>query len=297
MLFYTKMLQLVAALAVLVASAASTAAEAPLQLGVFPNLSPRVLMDTYQPLANYLGHETGKKVELQSAPGFREFHLRTMAGDYDLVITAPHLAWLAWKRAGYRPLLAYNEPVKGLIVVRKDSPIKKLADLKGTRIATADALAIVVLRMERMMEAAGLHEDRDFVCVDAGTHNNAALQAQLGQTDAAIVGALPFRKLPEDVRNNLRVIAESAPMPSQVWLAGRTLTPQQETRLLRAANDYMNSATGRQFLANGGFGGVHRLTRTELNQVAEDAKRVERMVGGRLPSNMSGKPTAKGVNP
>ncbi len=261
------------------------AADAPVKFGVFPNLSARVLMETYQPLATHLRTALGKTVELQSTPDFKSFHQRTMAGDYDLLVTAPHLAWLAWKKAGYRPLLAYKQPVRGLVVVPRDSPVKKLTDLKGKRIATADALAIVVLRMQGMMEAEGMLLDRDFVSIDARTHNNAALQAHLGQADAAIIGALPYRKLAGDVRNNLRVIAQSDPLPSQVWLVGGKVTPQLEAKLVKAIESYMNAEAGRQFLEAGGFGGVHRLTRTELNQVSEDAKRVERLVGGQTDAS------------
>lgn len=263
----------------LFAAPAMAAATPVIKLGIFPNLSMRLLLETYRPLAEAIGKMASVQVELHSAPDFRTFHQRTLAGEYDLVITAPHLAWLAWKRAGYRPLLAYDRPVQGIIVVRKDSHIKKLADLKGRkRIATADELAIVVLRMERSLERVGLKEDQDFICIDARTHNNAALQLYEGKVDAAIIGALPYRKLPEHVRKGLRVISESEPMPSQIYLAGNHIEPTTEARMLTAVHAYMVSPEGKRFLEAGGFGGVHRLTRTELNRVADDARRVERLL-------------------
>ena len=35
-----------------------------------------------------------------------------------MLLTAPHLAWLARQDAGYQPLLKYAEPVRGLLVVK-----------------------------------------------------------------------------------------------------------------------------------------------------------------------------------
>lgn len=245
-----------------------------IRFGVFPNLSLRTLFETYQPVSDAIRQASKRSVELGSGADFGQFHQRTMAGEYDLVLTAPHLAWLAWREAGYRPLLSYDNPVKGIVVVRRDSGIKNLRELSGKMIAKADPLAIVVIRLERSLRSAGLKVGENHTALEAGSHNNAALQVLGGKADAALLGILPFNKLPTEVKSQLKVIVETDAMPSQVFLVGPGVSPDQERVIQKAIEQFMKTAAGRRFLAAGGFGGVHRLTRTELNRVAQDAKQI-----------------------
>jgi phosphonate transport system substrate-binding protein len=275
----------------LTASAGETPQKPGLKFGVFPNLSTRVLLETYQPVADTVSDSSKQPVELQSAADFETFYQRTQSGEYDLLLTAPHLAWLAWKEGGYRPLLAYDQPVRGLLVVRRGSGIKTLADLKAKTVARADPLAIVVMRMEKQLVKAGLRAGRDYQSVEAGSHNNAALLVHQGKVDAGILGALPFRKLAPDVQSGLQIIAETEALPSQVYLVGRRVSPDQETLLLRGIQQFMLSEAGRVFLEKGGFGGIHRLTRIELNRVAVDAQQVKQILSVQAqnqPQNLPG---------
>jgi phosphonate transport system substrate-binding protein len=278
-----------------VAQVVQAADAAPIRFGVFPNLSVRVLLETYQPIADAVSRSSGQPVELHSAADFRTFHQRTRLNEYDLVLTPPHLAWLAWKEAGYRPLLAYDQPVRGVIVVRRNHDINGLADLKGKTIAKADPLAIAVLRMEKVLGDMGLLAGRDYTVMEAGSHNNAALQVHQGNADAAMLGNLAFQKLPADVKQQLWVIAESAPLPSLVYLVNQRVSPERERQIQGGIERFMQSKAGRAFLDKGGFGGTHRLTRTELNRVAADAQQVKRILGAN-PLNPLGKESA-GVAP
>ena len=274
----------------LAASAGETPQKPGLKFGVFPNLSTRVLLETYQPVADTVSDSSKRPVELQSAADFETFYQRTQSGEYDLLLTAPHLAWLAWKEAGYRPLLAYDQPVMGLLVVRRGSGIRTLADLKAKTVARADPLAIVVMRMEKQLVKAGLRAGRDYQSVEAGSHNNAALLVHQGKVDAGILGALPFRKLAPDVQSGLQIIAETEALPSQVYLVGQRVSPDQETLLQRGIQQFMLSEAGRVFLEKGGFGGIHRLTRIELNRVAVDAKQVKQMLNVPAQSQLQNLP-------
>lgn len=275
----------------LAASAGETPQKPGLKFGVFPNLSTRVLLETYQPVADTVSDFSKQPVELQSAADFETFYQRTQSGEYDLLLTAPHLAWLAWKEAGYRPLLAYDQPAMGLLVVRRGSGIKTLADLKAKTVARADPLAIAVMRIEKQLVKAGLREGRDYQSVEAGSHNNAALLVYQSKVDAAILGALPFRKSAPDVQSGLQIIAETEALPSQVYLVGQRVSPDQELLLQRGIQQFMLSEAGRAFLEKGGFGGIHRLTRIELNRVAVDAKQVKQMLSVKAqsqPQNLPG---------
>ncbi|MFN3715743.1 MAG: PhnD/SsuA/transferrin family substrate-binding protein, partial [Thiobacillus sp.] len=148
----------------------------PLSFGVFPNLSARQVIEIYQPLAKTLEKHLGREIVVYSARDFRTFAQRTAKGEYDILLTAPHLAWLARQDAGYRPLLKYATPTHGLLVVRKDSDLRQPQALRGKTLARADALAVTVQAVQTELAAHGLRAGVDYHLRDAGTHNNAVMQ-------------------------------------------------------------------------------------------------------------------------
>lgn len=258
------------------------AAEAELKFGVFPNLSTRLLVETYQPLADALSNALQRPVALHTAPDFKTFFERTQAGEYDLVLTAPHLAWLAHIDGAYRPLYVYQRNTGGILAVRTDSPYRAPNDLRGKTIAMGDPLAITVMRMEGDLAKAGLKAGRDYVRLDAGSHNNAALHVQEGKADAAIMGSLPFQRLSETMQSKLRIIKTTAEFPSQVYLVNSRLGNAQEQAIRNALLGFMQSPQGKAFLARGGFEGLRKIGVSELRQFDADAQQVkQRLYAGK----------------
>jgi phosphonate transport system substrate-binding protein len=258
------------------------AAETELKFGIFPNLSTRMLIETYQPVADALSKELKRPVALQTASDFKTFFERTQAGEYDLVLTAPHLAWLAHRDQGYRPLFVYQRNTEGILVVRADSRYKTLGDLRDKTIAMADSLAITVMRLESDLAKAGLVGGRHYTKIEVGTHNNAALHVHDGQSDAAIMGGLPFQRLPEGMRKNLRVIKATAGFPGQVYLVNPRVSNAQEWAIRGALRDFMRSSQGKVFLDQGGFEGLRMIGSWELRQFDVDGQLVkQRLYAGR----------------
>jgi phosphonate transport system substrate-binding protein len=260
----------------------ANAQETPLRFGVFPNLSPRLLVETYQPLSDALSTRLKRPVELQTAPDFKTFFERTQAREYDLVLTAPHLAWLAYRERGYRPLFVYQRETEGILVIHADSGYKSPLELKGKTIMLADALAITVMRMESDLAKMGLAAGRDFTSLEVGSHNNAALHVVERRCDAAILGGLPFQRLPEAMRRNLRVIKATQSFPGQVYLVNPALSHDQEMAIRGALKGFMDSAEGKAFLAQGGFVGLRNMEGWELRQFEQDGKRLQqKLIAGR----------------
>jgi phosphonate transport system substrate-binding protein len=260
----------------LISTSTGWAAGAHLSFGVFPHLSARVMAETYQPLAHYLSESIKLPVNLESAPDFVTFSKRTAAGEYDLVLTAPHMALLAWNESGYRPILTYVEPAKGFVVVRADSPYRQLPELRGKTISIPDQSAVVIIRMEKILARAGLILGKELTVMEAGSHTNAAIHVGEKQADAAIVGVFPFLRLPRETRDNLRVIAETPDLPSLVFLVHSRIGSAREQAIRKAVEDFMLGEAGRVFLQKTGFGGVRPLRRGELQAVEGDAKELKR---------------------
>lgn len=246
------------------ATAISARADAPLVLGVLPNLTARQIVETYRPLADFLETRLGQRVTLVSARDFKTFVERTRQGEYDLVLTAPHLAWLAVEEGAYHPLLKYAQPARGLLVVRADAPLERVASLRGRTIATGDSLAVAVLALQAQLAAEGLRLERDYQARDAGTHFNAVMQVVNGRADAAMLGLHPYNLLPVELRRQLRVLAETPPLASLMYLAHPDLPPAKQGAVRDALFAFATTPDGRAFLERGGYRGFAPVDGNEL---------------------------------
>lgn len=105
-----------------------------IRFGVFPYQSPKVIIEMYAPLAASLEKKLGKKIQILSAPDARTFLARARAGEYDLILSAPIVLYKL-QPAGYR-VIARGEPsFYGGVIVRNDSAITTIDQLRGKRVA------------------------------------------------------------------------------------------------------------------------------------------------------------------
>lgn len=254
--------------------------ETPLRFGVFPNLSARALVQLYQPMQAYLEKALGQPVIIYSAPDFRTFLERTYNRDYDLVVMAPHLARLAQSEADYLPLFSYTQELHALVVTAKTSTIHNLEDLRGKTVALPDRLAIIPVLGLRLLRNQGLQPDGDFKPLYAASHSNSALAVQRGDAQGAIVGSMPYAQFPDELRNSLRVLAQSEAIPNQFLLASPNLAAPQIEALRKALSAFAASAEGRRFLENNGFGGLKPATDTELRKMETYTRDVQTLLKG-----------------
>jgi phosphonate transport system substrate-binding protein len=265
-------------LVLLVVRPAGAANVPPLVLGVFPNTTAKQIVETYRPLADALEKSLQRRVEIYSAPNFKTFVERTRQGEYDLLLTAPHLAWLARQDAGYQPLLKYTQPVRGLLVVKPTSPYRDVAELRGHSIAIADPLAVIVLALQAELAEAGLKPGTDYQIINAGTHINAALQVVKGRADAAMVGQNAFMQFPPDLHKQLHVLLETPPLSSQTYLAHPRLRDAEVRTIRKTLLDFATTPEGQAFLKNSGLGGFSPLNSNELNAFRPYALQTQKML-------------------
>ncbi|HQS98897.1 MAG: ABC transporter substrate-binding protein [Hydrogenophilales bacterium 16-64-46] len=254
------------------------AEQPPLSFGVFPNLSARQVVEIYRPLARALEKSLKREVVIYSARDFRTFAQRTARGEYDILLTAPHLAWLARQDAGYRPLLKYATPTHGLLVVHKDSALLTPEALRGKTLARADALAVTVLAIQSDLAARGLRAGIDYQLRDAGTHNNAVMQVINKRTDAAALGLHPYLLLAPDLRARLRVLIESPPVSSLMYLTHPRLRDSEARAIRKAMLAFAASAEGQTFMKRGGYGGYAAVDGRELRAFRPYALEVQNLL-------------------
>lgn len=240
-------------------------ADDPLVFGIFPYLTAKETIEVYRPLADTLEKHLQRQVVIYSARDFSIFADRTRRGDYDILLTAPHLAWLARQEAGYRPLLKYVQPVRGMLVVKADSPFDSPHALRGRTIATADSIAVAVLAVQAELAARGLRHNTDYRTTDSGTHLNAVMQVINGRADGAMVGAHAYTLMSPELRRQLRVLAETPPLSGLMYLSHPRLREAEAQTVRKALLNFAATPEGLAFMQRGAYGGFAAVDDRELH--------------------------------
>ena len=257
---------------------ASNNAVNPLIMGLHPNISARTILVMYQPMREYLEKELGQPIELYSAPDFRTYMRRTLNQEYDIAVTAPHLARLAQKRGGYVPLVYYLDKLHGIFIVANHSPLRKISDLRGKTIAIPDPLTIISIMGLEFLHSHGLDPAKDIKLFLARSHNNAAISVESGESDAAIIGSVPYEQLPIELKSRLRIIASTASIPSQFIVASPKLPPDKIERIKAALLKFSVTPQGKEFLNMNGFGGLLPANESVLKTLDRYLPEVDRLL-------------------
>lgn len=239
---------------------------APLEFGIFPYLSPRALLMAHQQLSLFIEERVGHPLQLSTAISYESFNERTLRGDYDLLITPPHFARLAQLEAKYVPLAIYSKTLRGVIAVRKASPVTEVRQLRGKVVMAPDRLALVTLVGARFLASNGLRANIDYSLRTSTSHASAAYAAAQGEADAVITELATFEKqIPAEVREGLRILTLVGSLPHVMFLAHPRLGAQRIEALRAGLLDFARDMPeGRRFIEANGFEGIRPVTDADM---------------------------------
>jgi phosphonate transport system substrate-binding protein len=233
---------------------------ASLEIGILPNISARVLLAQYQPMRDFLARSLGRSIQVSTAPSWSAFHARTLALEYDLVITASHLARVAELDRGLVPLLVYEPAIKGMIICAKARPLSGVAGLKGRTLALSNPQSLVTLRGYQWLAGQGLARMRDFRTINTPTDDSVGNVVLQGDAIAAMLSGGEYRAIPEALKTQLQVVTTFAEVPGFVVLASPRLAPARVAALKKALLEFAaGTPEGAAFFAATGFSAIREL--------------------------------------
>ncbi|MDE2342281.1 MAG: phosphate/phosphite/phosphonate ABC transporter substrate-binding protein [Betaproteobacteria bacterium] len=228
---------LLAASTLVAGHAAEAPQEKPLVLAVHPYLPRDEILEHFTPLANYLTRTLGRPVEIRVGRTYAE-HIEAVGSDsVDLAYMGPVSYVQTVARYGRKPLLARQvvngDPfLKGEIIVREDSPLRSLHDLRGKCFTFGDPDSTMSTILPRWMLA------RDGVALsqlgrfrNLESHDDVALAVLSGDCDAGAVKGEVFQKF---APQGLRALAELPRVHDHVFVT-RSNLPQPLIHTLQTA--------------------------------------------------------------
>lgn len=237
------------ALCLLASLASAQPAGAPLTLAVLPYLPAQEIQRRFTPLAEYLAQALGRPVVVRVGPNYDQ-HINAIGQDkVDIAFLGPVSYIRLIDRYGDKPILASlrvgRDPhLYAVIAVRQDSPLTRLQDLKGRRIAFADPESTTGYVIPRLMLAqAGVPLDAIGRYHHLGNHRDVALAVLAGDFDA---GAMKREVFAEYAARGLRALAIGPPGPDYLFVARAGLPAAIETRLRQALQSLHQQPAGRR---------------------------------------------------
>jgi phosphonate transport system substrate-binding protein len=224
----------------------SMAQATPLIVGVLPTLSPRVLLNNYQPFRTYLEQTLKRPVEL---------------------VTAAHLGRLAQTEGGYIPLATFTAANRAMLVTPRSAPLKSIRDLRGHAVATLDRFALITSQALFWLETQGLREGTDFRLLETSSHISSAYSVLSGESVLAIISPAGWGQMPANIRDGLQVFASLPAIPGLMLLANPRLArevPRLKSALLAFSPDLPE---GKQFFEATRYQGIREITPEEMKSL------------------------------
>ncbi|WP_296508709.1 PhnD/SsuA/transferrin family substrate-binding protein [Rhodoferax sp.] len=204
------------------------------RFAVHPLYNPHKLVDTYQPLMDYLNANLlNARLEVEASRDYPSYEAKITQSDPAFLLPNPVQTLLAVKK-GYRVIAMAGAPedFKGIFLVRKDSNIRKPQDLIGKVVSypSPTALAAAIMPQYYLFNQ-GLNVQKDLVNTYVGSQESSILNAYLGTSAAAATWPPPWRMFQKDhpaeaaqmmqiwetppLMNNSVMVHESVPLPVQ----------------------------------------------------------------------------------
>lgn len=216
------------------------------RFAIHPLHNPKKLAEAYQPLISYINrHLEQGRFELEASRDYQAYEEKLRQRQPDFILPNPWQSLQAMD-VGYKvvAMAGEAEDFKGVIVVRKDSGIKQLADLKGKIVSYPSPTALAAcLLPQYFLHKNGIDVNRDITNAYVGSQESSIMNVYLRQAGAGATWSQPWRLFQEehpDEAAQLRVAWETEHMQNNSVMARDDLPPvlvQRVTQLLLALQE------------------------------------------------------------
>ena len=230
--------------------------------GVAPQKSASEMAKTWTPFLNYLSKKASCEIHFKTATNVTTFEERVASGEYDIAYLNPHF-YVRPESSDYKVFAKEKDvSLKGIIIVRKESPYQKLKDLDGKIIVfpSPSAFAATLLPLAHF-EKEGISVNLKFV----GSHESVyrSVEKELYPAGGTIMKAI--EQADPSISKQLRVLWTSPSYTSHPIAAHKRVPKEVFLRLKAVMLSMDKDPEGMALLKDIGFKGI-----VEANDSAYD---------------------------
>ena len=212
-----------------------------------PVEDPSIYEKLFQPFMSHLSQCVGKKTMFFSVQSNSAEIEAMRSGRLHIAAFSTGPTNFAVNIAGAVPFAIRGtakgpEGVSIQMIVRKDSPVKQLSDLKGKKVAhTSPSSNSGNLAPRALFPALGLTPDKDYQVVYSGKHDQSVFGVKSGDYDAAPVASDVFQHMIERgvvKADDFHIIYTSAQFPTDSYAYAHDLDPKLVAKIKKCFFDY-----------------------------------------------------------
>ncbi len=220
-----------------------------LVVGVFPRRNKNVTEKLFSPMVEFLGSMLNRNIELEVPSTFLEFWEGVQQEKYDLVHYNQYHYVVSHKNMGYTVILRNKEfgddTISGAVIVRKDSGINSISDLKGKNIIFGGGPRAMqsYIYARYLLEQENLFESQ-YTKNFSRNPPNAIYAVYYGKADAAGIGDKVMQL--DMVKNNIdigeiRILSRGKQLPQLPWAVRDSMSKELKnsiTQILSTLDEY-----------------------------------------------------------
>jgi phosphonate transport system substrate-binding protein len=226
-----------------------------IRFGIHPLHNPEKLIAVFGPLADLLNAQIPEyDFKVEASRNYQTFEEKLKKRQLELALPNPYQTIVALKY-GYRIFakMGDDKNFRGLIIVRKDSKIKKLSDLKNKKISypAATALAATMLPQFYFYQN-GLDTSKETQNMYVGSQESSIMNAYMKESDAACTWPPPwisFAKNNPEKAKDLEVKWETQNLVNNGMIIRDDLPIQLQNRIQNILLHMHETEDGRIILA------------------------------------------------
>ena len=199
--------------------------------GIHPLHNPKKLFEIYSPLINYLNKNLKDiTITLEASVNYDEYDKKLFSGHFDFSLPNPYQTVESTKY-GYTIFgkMADDENFRGIILLRKNSNIKEISDLKGKSISYPAQTALAATMMpQQFLHDNGIDINRDIKNLYVGSQESSIMNLFLNESSAAATWPPPwlaFKKERPEIAEQLEVKWQTSPLPNNGLVAKKDIDP------------------------------------------------------------------------
>lgn len=222
--------------------------------GVHPLHNPQRLHEVYQPVIDLINNEVrGVKLVLEASRDYATFDRKLLVErKFHFALPNP-LQMVLSTSAGYRIFGRMSEDFHGVILVRADSPIQQVIDLRGKTVAYPARTALGATMMPQYyLHTHGLDVRTDIKNLYVGSQESSIMSVYLGTAAAAATWQGPwavFNQTQPDIARQIKVMWVTEDMPNNGLVVREDIPAHLLSQVAKVLFSMPESPQGREIMA------------------------------------------------
>lgn len=253
--------------------------------GVHPLHNPKRLFEVYHPILQELSDRIpGHDFRLEASRNYQEYEKKLYAGHFHFALPNPYQTLESLKH-GYRVFgkMGDDDSFRGTILVRRDSKIRRVADLKGKTISYPAPTALAATMMPKYyLQTHGLDVQRETRSLYVGSQESSIMNVYLGNVAAGATWPVPWRAFVREhpkMAQQLVVRWQTAPLRNNGLVAREDVSQQVVQQVGQVMFNLQDTAQGREMLARIPLTRFEAATEATYQPVREFLRDYARKVG------------------